>query len=108
MGRGLSQLQKDILAEASKGYITPTEATECAWKFDDEAGYETKKARASATASRALRSLEKRNLLVYVRHYWVGYANLYMLKGWEGPLPRILSRHVMNFEAAMTGYLGKR
>jgi len=103
MGRGLSQLQKEIMERAGKGYIAPAEVLDwCGcWTDTDDASYKTHKARASATASRALRSLVTRGLLVYVRARWVGDANLYMLKGWQGPLPRVRSQHAQNMMMAM-------
>jgi hypothetical protein len=73
MGRGLSTLQKDIMAvAASKGYCTPHEAVELAWQaWDFETGGNLPAVYA-ASASRALARLERRGLLVRQHLSWAG------------------------------------
>jgi hypothetical protein len=81
MGRGLSPVQHAIMKQARLcGYITPAQAVELgsyAERLDD----------VRSTASRALRRLCVRGLLV---KEWSGYWKWgwrYRLAGWSGPLP---------------------
>lgn len=105
MGRGLSQLQIDIMrVTREKGYITPAAAAAEAWANLSEAAYKNMLACAAASASRALRRLVQRGLLVRVqralyeglrgnpvRPRYRGQSDLYRLSGWHGPLPWILN-----------------
>jgi hypothetical protein len=71
MGRGLSTLQKDIMAVAtSKGYCTPHEAVELAWDSWDGDTDNNNPAVFAATSSRALARLTHRGLLVRQHLSW--------------------------------------
>jgi hypothetical protein len=89
MGRGLSPVQHAIMEQARlRGYVTPAKAVELgshAERLDD----------VRSTASRALRRLCIRGLLV---KEWSGYWKWgwrYRLAGWSGPLPSQYSE-IMN------------
>jgi len=94
MGRGLSSVQKRIMEEAGKGFITPHEAVELAmenvsWKGD---AIRT----ASAIASRSLRRLVTRGLLIKMPARYRKQASVYRLKEWVGCMPWVDSKQVMN------------
>lgn len=90
--RGLSLLQKRIMAVAAKGWITPNEANACAYTEATEE-LENWEACVAAAASRSLRRLVQRGLLVYCRPKWVAQSPVYRLPDWNGELPRNNSPH---------------
>lgn len=90
--RGLSLLQKRIMAVAAKGWITPAEAASCAYTENHEEK-EHWEASTAAAGSRALRRLVQRGLLVYCRPKWVAQSPAYRLPDWNGELPRNNSPH---------------
>jgi len=104
MGRGISPLQTGIMKHATEqGFIAPYEAVEIAWSFipddatDDYAGYDLDdKGRngASASASRSLRRLVARGLLIYVRARFYRQSDVYRVAGWVGCLPWV-ERHTL-------------
>jgi hypothetical protein len=82
MGRGLSEVQQEIMEAARlRGYITPAEAVDAAWLHDAKA------CDVRSTASRALRRLCARGLLRFERAQFQAMANLYVVVGWYGPTP---------------------
>lgn len=94
--RGLSLLQKRIMAVAAKGWITPAEATTCAyqdyiWNFEEP--LEKLTARVAASASRALRRLVQRKLLTHEPARFLSQSPAYRLMGWIGPIPWLTSSH---------------
>lgn len=105
MGRGLSPVQNEIMEVARRqGFITPYDARECAWmnvSWDVSRSYSDCYATAAAIASRSLRRLVARGLLVYERTRWVGHADVYRLAGWYGALPRLKRPTLANFHERM-------
>ncbi len=100
--RGLSLLQKRIMAVAAKGWITPDEARECAYKgdsysWDCEEPLKMLEARVAASASRALRRLVQRKLLTYEPARFINQSPAYRLVGYTEPLPWIESSHTIIF-----------
>jgi hypothetical protein len=89
MGRGLSQLQKDIMEHAqSVGYISPQKASELTWETWHGSAMPSSKL-ITATSSRALRRLVRRGLLVKQRlrmeiSYGVARWNVYQLPEFKG------------------------
>lgn len=98
--RGLSLLQKRIMAVAAKGWITPAEARDCGWtdaNFDSDTADES----VAAAVSRALRRLVKRGLLIYCRPKYKAQSSAYRLPDWHGELPYNNSAHT-RFEMMMS------
>jgi hypothetical protein len=94
--RGLSLLQKRIMAVAAKGWITPDEARTCAYRdyhWDFEEPLKMLEARVAASASRALRRLVQRNVLILEPSQFLNQSSAYRLAGWTGALPWLESRH---------------
>jgi hypothetical protein len=91
--RGLSLLQKQIMAVAAKGWITPSEACECVEMQDDWGDDDTWLAKQAASASRALRRLVRRGLLVYCRPKYLAQSPAYRLPKFHGELPYNNSAH---------------
>ena len=81
--RGLSLLQKRIMAVAAKGWITPSEATICA--NNDE------QCVAAAAASRALRRLVTRGLLIHAPSRYRNGSAAYRRADWHEEIPYIPS-----------------
>lgn len=88
--RGLSLLQKRIMAVAAKGWITPHEACSCVEIGEYSDNWE---AISAATASRALRRLVQRGLLNRVPSEYRGQSDVYRLTNWQGTIPWIHSQH---------------
>lgn len=106
MGRGLSPVQTDIMEHARRqGFITPYDARECAWKnvsLDDTSrSFAATNAVAAAIASRSLRRLVARGLLVFERRRFRRQASVYRLTGWYGCLPWLKQPTLANFHERM-------
>lgn len=91
--RGLSLLQKRIMAIAAQGYVTPWDAVECALRTLDYS--DTWGNISSASASRALRRLVQRGLLVPERRKFKHQSPVYRRVGWAGEIPYIASSHTV-------------
>lgn len=105
MGRGLSPVQNEIMQVAQRqGFITPHDAVECS--FINVSPFGNPIATASAIASRSLRRLVARGLLVYDRALWRRHSDVYRLAGWYGPTPRLPRPSLANFHERMEADLG--
>jgi hypothetical protein len=110
MGRGLSPVQNEIMQVARRqGFITPYDARECAWRnvsLDDTSrSFAATNAVAAAIASRSLRRLVARGLLVYERRRFLRQSNVYRLTGWYGCLPWLKQPTLANFHERMDAEL---
>lgn len=81
------------MAVAAKGWITPSEACECVEMQDDWGDDDTWLAKQAASASRALRRLVRRGLLVYCRPKYLAQSPAYRLPKFHGELPYNNSAH---------------
>jgi hypothetical protein len=78
---GLSVLQKKILdVVKTRGYTTAFDTVDLTFRMDDtfEKPYRKLMASARASASRALRRLVERGLLVKVRSKYIGYSDIFI------------------------------
>jgi hypothetical protein len=100
MGRGLSPVQHKIMEHARRqGFITPHDAVECA--FTNVSEYGDPVATASAIASRSLRRLVQRGLLIFERRRFRRQSNVYRLAGWYGCLPWLKQPTLANYHDRM-------
>ena len=95
---GLSRLQKALLRAASKGWVTPAEAVECAAEEAREFGFFPR--RWAASASRALRRLCNRGLLTFESRRYRGSTHTYRRTDWDGEIPFIPEAHAASADAA--------
>jgi hypothetical protein len=68
--------------------------------------YHAMNATAAAIASRSLRRLVARGLLIYDRALWRRHSDVYRLAGWYGPTPRMPRPSLANYHERMHAGLG--
>jgi hypothetical protein len=88
MGRGLSELQRDIMKQATeRGYVRASHALDSAYHFLEPVSSKNFRQTAKASASRALNRLVRRGLLMKHRCRYVGWPTFYHISTVE-PIER--------------------
>src|SRR5258708_39971638 len=96
MGRGLSQLQREILGVVkAKGYTTTFDTINLTLNmFQKTFDYGKGVKSGYASASRALRRLVERGALLKLRNQYVGYSDVFVLPDFVGDVPKVKRRYI--------------
>ena len=94
--RGLSELQRKILDTVKrKGHTTTFDTINLTLSFNPDFTFKQGMRSAYASASRALRRLVDRGLLMKLRSQYVGYSDVFVLPDFEGDIPDVKRRYGM-------------